>query len=262
MRQMKLTEEQMNEAIQNFAKALRAAKEKFEIKIEGLKVKGDKAKIIFDPDAYKKMVALVDECQKEVAWHAVTQKQGNTYYINDIILFPQVVTSATVDSDDTEYALWVNSLDDFTFNNMRCHMHSHVNMGVSPSGVDSRYQQQMIENLEDYFIFMIWNKRGDCWTKIYDVVDNLIYENADIDIVVPENNNYKQWAKDQICNFVKESKMITAINKPRTSSYTEYQQMKLAEIDRKKQEEELEDMADELYYYQTRMMDTYGDDEI
>ena len=147
--------------------------------------------ITFTEGAYRTINALVEKCSKEIAWNATVSKEttddGSVVYVVDqIVMFPQKVTGASVDVDETEYSNWCSELDTETLNQLRFHGHSHVNMGVSPSGIDTDYQRQMIDQIPDFFIFMIFNKRGDMYACIYDIVTNIFYDNNDIDIVLPE----------------------------------------------------------------------------
>ena len=65
-------------------------------------------------------------------------------------------------------------------------MHSHVNMGVSPSGTDMGHREKIVSQLmdEDYYIFMIWNKSLKWSAAIYDMPSNALYDTEDIDVMV------------------------------------------------------------------------------
>lgn len=238
-----LTEEDRAKAIADVEKQLNAKiTRKIDITVNPSDVAVKPALILLSVTAYKKMIELISQCSKEVAWHAVTSKisteEGTVYQIEDILLFPQTVTGATVTSDDEAYTKWVMGLDDDTFNHMRCHMHSHVNMGVSPSGVDTTYQQQVLQNIEDYYVFMIWNKSGKFWANIFDVEDNVVYEAKDIEVEVPDINEYTEWAAEQIELYVKEQKYTYA---NRADAYKNYQSDVVKRIEAQKKQEEYMD---------------------
>lgn len=153
-----------------------------------------KATLFFEPDAWIKMDALVRNFDDEVAWHGVAFRGDNPnaddYYITDIIVYPQEVTGATVNTDQAEYEQWLMSFDDDVFNNIRMQGHSHVNMGVTPSGVDTTHQEKILEQLDDdmFYIFLIWNKKGDRTIKIYDLAKNVLFETADVNVkIIGEN---------------------------------------------------------------------------
>ena len=149
---------------------------------------------------------LVQQCEKEIAWNGLVNydAETNTYEVYDILIFPQIVTGTSVDVDETKYALWLSTLSTEQLNHMRFHGHSHVNMGVSPSGIDTGYQKEMLQmQITDYYIFMIFNKREDMYACIYDVTNNVAYENKDIDIQVESQlNPYKElvhnWIEENV----------------------------------------------------------------
>ena len=176
---------------------------------------GDQKAIIkFTPVAFAKMVMLVQNFSKEVAWHGVAvrdEEQANLFTISDILVYPQVVTGGTVETDQTEYANWLYSHDDDVFNNVRMQGHSHVNFSVNPSAVDTSHQEKILEQLEDdmFYIFMIWNKSFEYTAKIYDMKHNTLYENKDVVITIGDNGvNLEEFIKGAQ-GFVKEKSYTT-----------------------------------------------------
>lgn len=171
------------------------------------KLKNDvtqKAELHFSSAAYYKMLALVAACDKEIAWDGIAyrdEEDANVFYITDIIVYPQMVSGATVETDDIPYMEWMNGLDDETFNHRRFNGHSHVNMGVTPSGTDTTYREQSILNIKDFFIYGIFNKRGDFNFQVYDVENNIIYDNGDVIFYTPEPD-YSDWAKEEMLKYV------------------------------------------------------------
>ena len=226
MHQMKLTNKQIQDILVEIRKQLKAFKTTkgtmsidFKLPVHTT----DKAKLIIEPQAWEKLIALVDECDKEIAWHGTVTKSRNVYTITDIYVFPQTVTGCTVTSDETEYSLWLAGQPDNVFNTLRFHGHSHVNMGVSPSGTDTNYQEDILRNLKDFYIFAIFNKKGDHWCAIYDVESNIAYDNKDIELITPNTGN-TAWAKDAIKNFVKfpeQKAKAKAVKKQERKSITE-----------------------------------------
>jgi hypothetical protein len=202
---IKMTNKQVQEAVEKFRKQLKGIKSSTNtIRFEFcLTSKEDaEATLHITLNAWRKMHALITKCDKEIAWHGVVHKEGRTYTITDVLLFPQTVTAATVTSDETEYSLWLAQQPNEVFNNLRFHGHSHVNMGVSPSGTDTQYQADMLKNLNDFYIFAIFNKSGKNWVNIYDVEDNIVYEDADIDVVI-EEDEIENWADTEMAAKVK-----------------------------------------------------------
>lgn len=162
----------------------------------------DKPTIIVSTIADRKMSALVEQCKDEIAWNGtvVYDKESNTYFIEDIFVFPQVVTKATAESTD-DYGIWLSQFSDEEFSKLRFHGHSHVNMGVSPSGTDIAFQENLINTVQDFYIFAIYNKRGDFNVWIYDKVKNLVYETKDI-YYDSEATKTLIWADEMIKKFV------------------------------------------------------------
>lgn len=184
-------------------------------KIEYTLPKVNKKCTVFIPNTIQRKInALVDTCQKEIAWHVTVQRaQEDLFEVTDIIMFPQTVTGATVTSDDADYTEWIMSLDDDIFDRLKGHMHSHVNMGVRPSGVDTTYQNQVAQNEEDFYLFAIWNKKGDNWFRIVDIKNNILYEDEDITIDT-DITSEDEWARAMIDRYVSEYKPT---NKPNTN---------------------------------------------
>lgn len=167
-----------------------------------------KATIRFSERAWIKMFALIHTYSTEVEWHGVVERlEPSVFYIKDVLIFPHEVTGATVTSDQTAYEKWLDTLDNDTFNALRFHGHSHVNMGVTPSGVDMNYRKNILNNFgsptakSDYFyIFLIFNKKGDISGEIYDLQNNALYSTNDITIVTDES----KWLTD----FLNEAKEV------------------------------------------------------
>lgn len=221
MRNIRLTNKQITEMCAEFRRQLKDTKSrsgKIDLSYPLTQIKdGEKAEIIFTTTANKKLIALVDQCNKEVGWHGTVVRdpeKRNRFIIEDLFVFPQTVTAATVTPDETEYAMWLAGLDDDTFNKLRFHGHSHVRMACNPSGVDTEYQDNILQNLKDFYIFGIFNKHGSNWMLIYDIENNILYEDKDI-IYSCNESEEEVWAAEQIKELVKEPPKVTStVNTP------------------------------------------------
>ena len=182
-----------------------------------------KTTLWFTPMAWMKMQMLVQHFDKEVAWHGTASKlEDGTYLISDILLYPQEVTGATVNTDQTEYQNWLMSQPDEVFNNIRMQGHSHVKMSTSPSAVDLTHQEKILDQLDDnmFYIFLIWNKRNEKTIKIYDLADNILYETADVTVkIVSENDNVCNFLQD-MTTMVKDRKIVSSTYKANTTTAT------------------------------------------
>lgn len=170
-----------------------------------------KAEVHFSSAAYYKMYALINECDKEIAWDGIVyrdEEKPHVFYVTDVIVYPQEVSGATVETDDEKYLEWLNSLDDETFNHRRFNGHSHVRMATTPSSTDTTYREQSVLNIPDFFIFGIFNKNNAFNFQIYDIENNIIYDNGDVLFYTPEPD-YTQWAKEIIAEKVVAKKYTT-----------------------------------------------------
>ena len=168
---------------------------------KSFKYKDKSAVVWLTQEAYRKILALVLGFNSEVGWHGIASRSGdNEFTIEDIIVYPQEVTGSTVNTDQELYTDWLYSLDDETFNKVRMQGHSHVNMGVSPSGVDNTHRQQIIEQLDSgmFYIFMIWNKSLSIHTLIYDMQHNVLYEDKDVEIYLLDNADMDEFMIDAV----------------------------------------------------------------
>lgn len=149
----------------------------------------DRASVVFSAVAFAKMTMLVQNFTSEVAWHGVVyrdEKERNKFYITDILVYPQLVTGSTVNTDQEAYQTWLYTHDDEVFNNLRMQGHSHVDFSTTPSGVDTTHQEKILSQIDDdmFYIFMIWNKKFERTIKIFDMENNTLYETADVDIYI------------------------------------------------------------------------------
>lgn len=219
--------EQLRKEFEEKLKSVKAADGKFKFEKE-LGAVDQKAKVLFMEDTFAKMKLLIATQDKEVGWHCLARKvepeegYANQYEVYDIMVYPQEVTGSTVNTNNEEFSQWLYNRPDEEFNNIRFHGHSHVNMGVSPSGVDKDMYADWLDDLakgmpNQFYIFSIWNKRGEHWMNIYDMDDNVLYESKDIDV--------KYLAGDGIMGFLSDAedmvkpKVYTAPKKPSGVTY-------------------------------------------
>ena len=190
---IKMTEQYMSECRADFEKALQLTK-LADGKLNFTKVfsiADKKATVYFTGEAWTKMVMLIKEFDKEVAWHGVARRvedeSKDEYIISDIMVYPQTVTGASVEMDTEKYAVWLmDNADDERFDNIHMQGHSHVNMGTTPSSVDLNHQEEILNMLgdEDFYIFMIWNKSFTSTNKVYDLKKNILFEDRDITVKI------------------------------------------------------------------------------
>ena len=207
---IKMTEAFKNECRADFEKALNLVR-LTDGKVTFTKVfdgNTRKAKVLFTPVAWAKMLRLIMVFDKEVAWHGVARRgddpDKDEYIISDILVYPQKVTAAHVDMDPVEYAKWIMEHDeDDRFSNIRMQGHSHVRMGTTPSGTDIQHQEDIVNMLNDndFYIFMIWNKYLTSTFKIFDLQKNVLFEDSDITWEIASDG-------DSLTEFMDEAKRL------------------------------------------------------
>ena len=211
---IKLTPEYKEQILKEFGEALSNAKFS-DGKLSYTKVFNSvqrKATVYFTELAWMKMQTLVREFDKEIAWHGVAYRgadpEKDEYTITDILVYPQEVTGSTVTTDQSKYQMWLYSHDDDVFNNIRMQGHSHVNFSTSPSGVDTSLYESILDQLDDsmFYIFLIYNKKGDKTYLIYDMAKNILFETADVTVKVIDDgtgmNAFLEDAKSKVTTHV------------------------------------------------------------
>ena len=197
-----LTEKMKRKAITDFKQLLNNTMHNGVISYnETFTTEAEKAILWFTPRAYHKTTALINGFDKEVGWHGIVSRiegTSNEYLIEDIIVFPQDVTSVTVDTKQAEYSKWLYSFDDDIFEKIRMQSHSHCNMGVTPSKTDDEHRQAIVSqlNTDKFYIFMIWNKSLSVHALIYDMAINTLFETDDIEIRIHESEDIAAFLAD------------------------------------------------------------------
>lgn len=191
MQPIKMNDSLIHDVLQEFyaqASALgNLQTDKFSFNKNFSKPAKDAVEVNFTLEAYHEMCALIDHFSTEVAWHGLVNRIDKTHFqITKIMVYPQKVTGATVNTDQEEYTKWLYAHDDDEFNAIRFQGHSHVNMTTNPSGVDMQNQWDVINQLgpDDYYIFMIWNKSRSHNVRVVDMADNVIYSGEDVKITI------------------------------------------------------------------------------
>jgi len=192
------------------------------------KTAGPKARILYTPMAYIKMLKLIQEFASEIAWHGLVKRgeDEGDFIVYDIITHEQTVTGSTVTTEDEQYARFLENLTDEQADNMFLQAHSHVNFGVTPSGTDLTHQAKIVQHMstrknKGFQIFQIWNKQLKCSSFIYDFATNVYYEDKDIivDVLLNYDEDYL------VSNFILDAKKMVVV---RTATTTQYNATKSA----------------------------------
>ena len=167
----------------------------------------EKPSIVVTAEAYLKMLELVNQSAVECSWHGLVKRYGNGYLVHDVLVFPQINSPTSTTTDEKDFAEWQTKLildPEFPIEELRLHGHSHVNMNVFSSGIDDKYQKDLLTKVEDgdYYIFFIMNKKMELCIFLYDFKQQVMFDKNDIDFkIVACKDDIRQWAKDQLKEF-------------------------------------------------------------
>ena len=112
MQPIKMTDEIIRDVMQEFysrASVLgNLQTDKFSFNKSFSKPAKDAVEVNFTLEAYHEMCALIDHFSTEVAWHGLVKRLDKTHFqITKILIYPQKVTGATVNTDQEEYTKWL-----------------------------------------------------------------------------------------------------------------------------------------------------------
>lgn len=170
----------------------------------------EETKVYITTNAYAKMTHIVNMCNKEVGWLGTAEwvKDNNLIVISDILLFNQEVSRTTCEITPEGLAKFAeeilqqeNGIE--IWNSIKLWGHSHVNMGVSPSGQDDS-QMKVFADHNDWFLRIIANKSGELKIDLYDYESNLSYLDLKWELFIPELIASKEFIESEIKEKVKE----------------------------------------------------------
>jgi hypothetical protein len=158
--------------------------------------------IIVSHECLEAIKHIVSIAPQEAQWFhtvdAVTYKQspGEIFlYLSDKLYIPKQNTSAAqVDSDSSMIIEFYNELKEEyqdqevvnkKLNSMTCWCHSHHNMNPSPSGQDDNQFNFFVnssqeQNQNNWQIMLIFNKKDQFYSRVYDPITGLIIEGVDV----------------------------------------------------------------------------------
>lgn len=156
-----------------------------------VKVEEKLPNILISPLAISKMSRIVNYCDDEIGWLASAEQIDEyVYHIKDVFMFEQEVNSITCEitpdglaNFGTEILSKENGME--LYEQIRVWGHSHVNMGVSPSGQDDKQITEFSEG-HDWFIRIIANKKKEMKIDLFDYKNNLVYLSVDWEVYYNE----------------------------------------------------------------------------
>jgi len=137
-------------------------------------------RVFITPKAFTDLQAIIHNESNETLMTASIEKieQSHEYYITKIHIPPQTeVSKAHVETDDEEYGKWLMTFTREQRKKMKCHIHTHPSMGVTPSGLDTHTIYAVIEDLDDFYIQVICNEEHKFYVAVWDIKNNRIFKN-------------------------------------------------------------------------------------
>lgn len=235
MKKLRVTAEEKTRLVEDFMERLawynKGSIEDFDIddlkkKYSKIPDNVNKPTLMISADAYIKMLELVNQSSVECSWHGLVQRfeENNSYLVYDVIVFPQINSATTTTTDEKEFAEWQTNLildPKFPIEDLRLHGHSHVNMNVFSSGVDDKYQQDLITKVDDgdYYIFLIMNKKMEICIFIYDFEQQIMFDKDDINFQIVSEIDIRAWAKEQLDKYAITERPVSAKPYKKQTSY-------------------------------------------
>lgn len=143
--------------------------------------------VYYAPDVFEALDYIIAKCTKEVGWLGTVKVMDSGDYLIDRIFVPeQTVTGAETDILPEAMLALANEIIESGDDPSRLYYwgHSHVNMGVAPSGQDERQIEEYLDSCP-VFIRGIYNKKGDSKVDVYDTTKKRIYESVYNDVFTP-----------------------------------------------------------------------------
>lgn len=176
--------------------------------------------VYFTREAWVKQCHLVDKCPKEVGWFAMVDHdpEDNSFTITELVIPKQEVSAAetNIGKDDLADAALELMEQGKDTSKLYAWFHSHVNMGVSPSGQDEYQVENYLEDLVDEpavpaFIRGIQNKRGDLKIDVYFIHHGIAYQNIEAQVLYDDDPQWYKDVEEEIKTKIREQKFYPGL---------------------------------------------------
>ena len=152
------------------------------------------------PQAKEKMELYCDLSTDEIGWLAYVERfEGVGFLITDCILLKQEVHATTTEINPEALLEFWNNTPVEKQVNIKLWGHSHVNMGVTPSGQDDS-QMNYFEDGNPWFIRLITNKKREYHIDIFDYANGIKVhmDQADLKIYNPGASDLRKQIEEEI----------------------------------------------------------------
>jgi hypothetical protein len=141
------------------------------------------------------MECYIEGCAYEIGWLCAAKRDdAGNIFIYDAFLFRQDVHHTTTEITPeglTEFATDLLTLPNGMelWNDIKAWGHSHVNMGVTPSGQDDKQMRDFANVGFPWFIRIIGNKKGDMRVDLWDYAARIEYSNLEWEVAEDERED-------------------------------------------------------------------------
>ena len=184
--------------------------------------------IILDKQAYQRLYNFMTLKNVEIMLLGIVKHDAETniYLIEDFLPPPQTDNSSVfVTTADAEYAEWLQQMTREQRQALKCHFHTHPNMGTTPSGTDVTTINEKVENIDDFYIRMIGNTSGEFHIDLFLPQQQVKYEEMKAFVLTEDFNIIlsKQGTevRPKILDLTKELEDQMIVRKPVTN-YPKY----------------------------------------
>ena len=174
-------------------------------------------RVLYTPEVWGIIQLAIAHCEVEIGWLGLVRKHNETdYLIYDVFIPKQTVSHTETDIDESAMSALANEI--FAAGedpgNLYYWGHSHVNMGVQPSGQDEAQVAIYLDSLP-VLIRGIYNKRGESNVCVFDTEQRVVFERVENGVYALSDGDESAWI-EHIDKNVKQRKVVL----PSTTGYT------------------------------------------
>lgn len=166
-------------------------------------------RVLYTPEVWSIIQLAIAHCEVEIGWLGLVRKHNETdYLIYDVFIPKQTVSHTETDIDESAMSALANEI--FAAGedpgNLYYWGHSHVNMGVQPSGQDEEQVAIYLDSLP-VLIRGIYNKRGESNVCVFDTEQRVVFERVENGIHALSDEDASDWI-EHIDKNVKQRKVV------------------------------------------------------
>jgi hypothetical protein len=174
-------------------------------------------RVLYTPEVWSIIQLAIAHCEVEIGWLGLVRKHNETdYLVYDVFIPKQTVSHTETDIDESAMSALANEI--FAAGedpgNLYYWGHSHVDMGVQPSGQDEAQVAIYLDSLP-VLIRGIYNKRGESNVCVFDTEQHVVFERVENGIYALSDEGASAWI-EHIDKNVKQRKVVL----PPTTRFT------------------------------------------